>query len=459
MNRYLRMIINFLVDPQIRFGYLSACGFYNWMPDELYLKKEFKIRMGKELNLDDPQTFNEKLQWLKIHDRKPEYTEMVDKYAAKQYVADRIGEQYIIPTLGVWEHFDDIDFDNLPNQFVLKCTHDSGGLIICKDKRKLDKVAAKKKLEKCLKRNYYWAGREWPYRDVPPRIIAEKYMVDNDEVGKDESLKDYKFYCFNGKTHYLYVSNHMDDHLRARLSFADSEWKKTPFGRTDYTAFDKLPEKPENFEKMKRLAEELSKEIPFLRVDLYEVNKRIYFGEMTFHPRAGFMPFKPEEWDGKLGELVILPNKSGGYLICNEGYTLWIHAEFDYQSEKEDLRDYKFYCFDGVMKFVMINSDRNSDKPTKADYFDRDFNWLDFTWGYEHAACRPKKPDGFDEMIAIAEKLAQGLPHVRVDLYECNGHIYFGELTFFDGSGFDKIEPIEWEYRIGEMLILPSKKR
>lgn len=334
MNRYLRMIINFLVDPQIRFGYLSACGFYNWMPDEFYLKKEFKIRMGKELNLDDPQTFNEKLQWLKIHDRKPAYTEMVDKYAAKQYVADRIGEQYIIPTLGVWEHFDDIDFDNLPNQFVLKCTHDSGGLIICKDKRKLDKVAAKKKLEKCLKRNYYWAGREWPYRDVPPRIIAEKYMVDNDEAGKDESLKD-----------------------------------------------------------------------------------------------------------------------------CNEGYTLWIHAEFDYQSEKEDLRDYKFYCFDGVMKFVMINSDRNSDKPTKADYFDRDFNWLDFTWGYEHAACRPEKPDGFDEMIAIAEKLAQGLPHVRVDLYECNGHIYFGELTFFDGSGFDKIEPIEWEYRIGEMLILPSKKR
>lgn len=161
MNRSLKIIRNFLFDKKIRFGYLSTIGLYNWMPDELYLKKEFKLLMGRELNLKNPQTFNEKLQWLKLYNRKPEYTTMVDKYAAKQYVADRIGEQYIIPTLGVWSRFDDIDFDALPNQFVLKCTHDSGGLVICKDKSTFDKAAAKRKIEHCLRRKYYYIHREW----------------------------------------------------------------------------------------------------------------------------------------------------------------------------------------------------------------------------------------------------------------------------------------------------------
>lgn len=285
----------------------------DWLPDKQYLRLMYWAILHKKLDLRYPKTFNEKLQWLKIYDRKPEYTVMVDKYAAKQYVADRIGEQYIIPTLGVWENFDDIDFESLPNQFVLKCTHDSGGLVVCKDKSKLDKVAAKEKIEKSLKRNYYWSGREWPYKNVPPRIIAEKYMSDSQGTnGEEISLKDYKFYCFNGEPQYLYISDHMDDHTKARISFANKEWEKAPFGRTDYKEFEKLPEKPQHFQDMIKLTQILSEKIPFLRVDLYEINNQIYFGELTFHPCSGFMPFKPEEWDEKLGELISLPENGGG---------------------------------------------------------------------------------------------------------------------------------------------------
>lgn len=306
MNRYIRMMKQFVLDPKVRFGYLTRAGFYNHMSDEEYLSRKYQLYFGRKLNLKNPQTVNEKLQWLKLYNRKPEYTMMVDKYKVREYIAQELGEEYLIPLLGVWDNPDEIDFDALPNQFVLKCNHNSGlGMCICKDKSELDISKVKGELRKGLKQDYYLTGREWPYKDVPRKIIAEKYMVD----------------------------------------------------------------------------------------------------------------------------------ASG------------------------DLKDYKFYCFNGEMKFVMISSDRNTSRPTRADYFDRDFNWLDFTWGYSHAEVHPEKPEQFEKMVAIAEKLGKGLPHIRVDLYDCNGKIYFGELTFFDGSGFDKIKPIEWEYRIGEMLILPSKKR
>lgn len=303
MNRYIRMVKQFVLDPKVRFGYLTRAGFYNHMSDEEYLSRKYQLYFGQKLDLQNPQTFNEKLQWLKLYNRKPEYTVMVDKYKVREYIAQELGEEYLIPLLGVWDNPDEIDFDALPNQFVLKCNHNSGlGMCICKDKSELDISKVKVELRKGLKQDYYLTGREWPYKDVPRKIIAEKYMED--------------------------VSG--------------------------------------------------------------------------------------------------------------------------------DLKDYKFYCFNGEMKFVMINSDRNASRPTRADYFDRDFNWLDFTWGYSHAEVHPKKPEQFEKMVAIVEKLAKGLPHIRVDLYDCNGKIYFGELTFFDGSGFDKIEPLEWDYKIGKLLKLPT---
>ena len=270
------------------------------IPDSLFIRMAYFRRMKKFPNLKNPQTFNEKLQWLKLHNRKPEYTTMVDKYEAKKYVADLIGEEYIIPTLGVWDRFDDIDFDSLPDQFVLKCTHDSGGLVICQDKAKLDKEAAKKKIEASLKDNYYWQGREWPYKNLKPRIIAEQFL----ENPESADLFDYKFFCFHGEPKVMYISN--DHGADPRTDFFDMEFQHLPIKARDPNA-DIPPCKPEKFEEMKRLAEVLSKEMPHLRVDFYYVNGKVYLGELTFYHMSGFTEFTPPEWNMRMGDWIQLP--------------------------------------------------------------------------------------------------------------------------------------------------------
>lgn len=295
----------YLCDKDYRFFVNNAHGLYNHMPDEEYLRRLFKVKMGYELNLDNPQTYNGKLQWLKLHDRKPIYTTMVDKYEVKKYVADIIGDEYIIPTLGVWDRFEEIDFDKLPNQFVLKCTHDSGGLVICRDKAQLNLDEAREKITSSLKQNYYYKFREWPYKSVKPRVIAEEYL---EEIGED-------------------------------------------------------------------------------------------------------------------------------------------------QERRRVINDYKIYTFNGEAKLCMINQDRGVH--TRADYFDRDYNWLDFTWGYDHADVTPPKPGNYEKMFQLAEVLSKDTIELRVDFYQVNGRIYFGELTFFDGSGFDRIDPIEWDRKMGSWMNLP----
>lgn len=288
------------------FDALNYRKMLNWLPDKVFLEAAFRARFGRKLNLNNPETFNEKLQWLKLYNRKPEYTKMVDKFLVRDYVKEKIGEEYLIPLLGVWDDPEKIDFDELPMQFVLKCNHNSGlGMCICKDKNSLDINKVKEELKKGINQNYYLTSREWPYKDVPRRIIAEKYMVDE------------------------------------------------------------------------------------------------------------------------------------------SGY---------------ELKDYKFYCFDGKVKLVMINSDRMSSEKTKANYFDENYQPLDFVWGYENAEIPPQKPEKFEEMKYLAEKLSEGITHVRIDFYQTPSGIYFGEITFFDGSGFDAIEPIEWDYKIGSWLKLPMEK-
>lgn len=278
---------------------------FAFMSDEQYLKLIYRIRMGKKLNLDHPKTFNEKLQWLKLHDRKPEYTTMVDKFEVKKYVADRIGEQYVIPTLGVWERFDDIDFDKLPNQFVLKCTHDSGGLVICRDKDSLNIDQARKKIESSLKSNFYWVGREWPYKNVNPRIIAEAYMEDEN----DRELRDYKFFAFDGVVKaLLIVTDRGDTSVDTKFDFFDMDFNHLDFTNGHPNA-QTPPHKPETFEEMKGLAEKLSQGIPQVRVDFYEVNGKVYFGELTFAHWSGMKPFEPEIWDEKFGEFIKLPDE------------------------------------------------------------------------------------------------------------------------------------------------------
>lgn len=297
--------IQYFSDKDYRTIINANLGLYDRLPDDKYLKKLFKAHFHKELDLENPATFNEKLQWLKLYNRKPEYTMMVDKYKVREYIAQTLGEEYLIPLLGVWDDPDEIDFDALPDQFVLKCNHNSGlGMCICKDKSKLDIPKVKAELRKGLKQDYYLTGREWPYKDVPRKIICEKFMSDG---------------------------------------------------------------------------------------------------------------------------------------------------------SKEDLKDYKFYCFNGKVKMLGIYSDRNKPCPTKVDYFDEKFQWLDLTWGYRHAEVTPGKPEEFLQMMEIAEKLAQKLPSIRVDLYLCGKGIYFGELTFFDGSGFDHMEPMEWDYKLGDWIDLPKE--
>ena len=297
-------INKFIHNPLLLFGSLGHRGFFNWMNDEQYLKILFKIRIGQELNLNNPQAFNEKLQWLKLHDRRPEYTMMVDKYAVKKYVSEKIGEQYIIPTLGVWDKFDDIDFDQLPDRFVLKCTHDSGGLVICRDKANFNIRDTRKKINRCLKQNYFWGCREWPYKNVKPRIIAEKYM--EDEILSE--LRDYKFFCFDGKPMLLFIASDRHKNCETKFDFFDIDFNYLNI-TNGHPNSKNHPKKPLNFNLMVELSKKLSKNIPHVRVDFYEINGNVYFGELTFYHWSGLVKFNPSEWDLKLGKMLKLPKK------------------------------------------------------------------------------------------------------------------------------------------------------
>ncbi len=271
----------------------------DFIDDEIYLKWRFKSHTGYDLNLTAPRTFNEKLQWLKLNDRQSKYTMMVDKNEVKKYVSSKIGDEYVIPSLGVWDHYDDIDFGTLPNRFVLKCTHDSGSVVICQDKNTFDKCSAQKKLEYALKRNFYYSGREWPYKDVKARILAEQFLT------ADQELRDYKFMCFNGRVLCSFVCSERFSGNGLKVTFYDRDWKRMPFSR-HYPSAPYEIAKPEKYDEMVELAETLSEGIPFVRVDFYETNESVFFGEMTFFPGGGFEEFEPFEWDLKLGSWIDL---------------------------------------------------------------------------------------------------------------------------------------------------------
>lgn len=277
MNK-LKKVVKVLLDKDYRFNILSSFGFYSNISDEQFLKRKFKSIFGYDLNLDNPITYSEKIQWLKLYDRNPEYTKMVDKFLVKDYVEKKIGVNYIIPTLGVWESFDEIEFEKLPNQFVLKTTHDSGGVVICTDKSKFNKKKARKKLNKSLKNNYYSVSKEWPYKNVIPRIIAEEYMVD--ESGYE--LKDYKFFCFNGKVKAMFIASNRQGDGETKFDFYDEKFNHLPFTNGHPNSLIEI-KKPSSFDEMIILSEKLSTNIPHVRVDFYDVNGKVYFGELTFY--------------------------------------------------------------------------------------------------------------------------------------------------------------------------------
>ena len=297
---FKKRLMKVVHNPKLIFAHLLI-DYGGSIPDKKYMEMLYYCYMGKKLDLEHPQTFNEKLQWLKLNCREPEFTVMVDKVKAKDYIAEKIGSQYIIPTYGVWDDPDDIDFDKLPDQFVLKCNHGSGGNVICRDKSKLDIKSAKKKLRKGLNSSFYKVGREWAYKDVPHKILAEKFLVD--ETGWD--LKDYKIFCFNGKPTYVEVD--FNRSVSHKLNPYDFDWNLLDFCDDSPSDPNANIPKPKKLKEMIDIAATLSKDMLFLRVDFYSIYDDIYVGELTLYPGSGYIQFKPMSTDLKLGKLLKLP--------------------------------------------------------------------------------------------------------------------------------------------------------
>ena len=274
---------------------LVHCG--RNISDKRYLSLFYLINFGKKPNLETPQSFNEKMNWLKLHDRRDVYTKMADKYAAKTYVAERIGSEYVVKNYGVYDRWEDIDFDSLPNKFVIKGTHDSGGAFICKDKNTFDFKEAEQRIKHNLRINYFFPLREWPYKNIKPRIIVDQLLDDH----SGSELRDYKFWCFNGKPPFMYVTN---KGKVIKENFYDMDFKPISI---DHGFERTIPEyeKPTNFDKMKELATQLSAGIPFVRVDFFNVDGKIYFGEFTFYDWGGMRPFR-NDWDEKIGQFIEL---------------------------------------------------------------------------------------------------------------------------------------------------------
>ncbi len=301
----LRTMVKLATNPRQLVVYLASNGLLDWVPNKPYLKLFYWGMIGKRLHLKDPKGFNEKLQWLKLYYRDETYVKLVDKYEVKLFVKQNYPEINLIKTLGVWDKAEEIDFDILPDQFVIKCTHDSGSTVICQNKKELDINKVRNILKVSLKKSMYKYGREWVYRNVEPRIIAEEYMHDDDA----DELKDYKFLCFHGEVKCCFVGSDRFSKEGLHTSYFDKNWNPLPFTR-HYPRREDIP-KPEKLSQMIELAERMSNRMPFVRIDFYIVHHEIYFGEYTFFPGCGFLEFDPDEWDTKLGEWIRLPDYSG----------------------------------------------------------------------------------------------------------------------------------------------------
>lgn len=300
--------IKYLLSNRAHFCDSLVKHFLSFLPDKLYLSLRYRFLMGCWIDWKNPQSFMEKIQWLKLYDRRSIYTTMVDKYSAKEYVASIIGDEYIIPNLGIWDTPNNIDWDSLPDQFVLKTTHGGGscGVIICKDKSLFDREKAIDKLNKSLGLDIYTSFREWPYKNVPRRIIAEQYISPSSSVITSD-LADYKFFCFNGEPKYCQVIRNRSE--LETIDFYDMDWNHQEFVGLNPVAkngFEPVP-RPICLNVMCEICRKLSKDIPFLRVDLYLIDNKIYFGELTFYPASGIGSFTPREWQYKLGALIDLP--------------------------------------------------------------------------------------------------------------------------------------------------------
>lgn len=308
MKRYLRGLKNVFKNPRMVIQYLNRYGLLSFLNDNSFHKLMYWANTGRNLNLKNPKGFNEKLHWLMIYDRNSKYTIMADKYKVREYIENKIGKEYLIPLIGVYNKPEEIDFDKLPKKFVLKCNHNSGlGMCICKNKDDLDCEKVVNDLKLGLKNNLYSYAREWCYKNIEPKIICEQYM-ENKEI-KDKKINgliDYKFYCFNGIPKFLYAgyANIINNEKHDLLTYYDLDFNKTVFSRPDHLELPFDVKKPNNINEMIEICKTLSANIPFVRVDLYEINNKVYFSELTLYPGAGYSIFYPQEWENEIGNWI-----------------------------------------------------------------------------------------------------------------------------------------------------------
>ena len=288
----IKTAISLLKTPGKMIMPLADRGLFNWLPDKPYLKLVYRGEMGKRLDLEHPQTFNEKLQWLKIHDHNPVYTQLVDKIKAKEIVGSIIGNEHIVPMYGSWDKAEDIPFGSLPEKYVLKCNHDQGSVVLVDSNHEVDKESLRRYYKKRLKRKNYYLTREYGYKNIIPKVFAEKYL--------GEQIKDYKFYCFNGEPKFLYVGQGLTCDHSLKIDYFDLDWNIMPFYRTDYDRLGSVT-KPQQLEQMIEIATKLSEGFPFVRIDLFEIDDVVYFSEFSPCPASGYMPFVPNEYDRIVG--------------------------------------------------------------------------------------------------------------------------------------------------------------
>ena len=446
LKRYTR-------DPYYALGndMIKKCP--HLMSDKFYLSVLWKMVMGYKLDWKHPKTFNEKLQWLKLYDRNPLYTTLVDKYRVKQWVADKIGEQYVIPTLAVYNSVDEINLDELPDQFVLQCNHDSGSVVICRDKSSFDFETAKRRLGEALKKNFYWEAREWPYKNVKPCVFAEKFMKDS---AMNDDLTDYNVFVYKGQPNIIKVDIELFKWHKCKLY--DLHWNyidaQIHHLKQSNRVFDRFKALEKMFDLYKRLGEYFRQ----LRADFYLIDDKVFFGELTFYRGGGFEKFNPQEIGLQIGDYIQLPEIKRfktAWMIVNEEFIIYLHLESDIPAFV-GLKDYKWFCFDGMPKVMYIANDR-AEFPT-TNFYDMDFNPLLIYTKDPPAFESPEKPARFEKMKTMASKLSKGIPQIRVGFYENDNSIYFGEMTFSHAGGFAEVHPREWNLRMGDWIKLPTDK-
>lgn len=438
---------------------LKILDFLSFIPDKPMLKIQYRMKTGRKLNLKKPQRFTEKLQWYKLYYKNPKMIQCVDKYDVRDYVKSKGLEEILIPCYGVYNSADEIDWDSLPNQFVMKDTLGGGGasVVIVTDKKKedIEKLKVKCREWTSIDAHAKGGGREWPYYSGKNhRIIIEKYIDSNKDAG---GLIDYKFFCFDGSIAYLYVTADREVGNDAGVGIYDSDFRRTEVQRLDKRPLKRFIEKPENYEELKKVAEVLSDRYPEVRIDLYDIDGEIRFGELTFYDGSGYMKFDPDKFDFKLGECFKIPQRglrSRQRIVIRRSEEVSNgNAEDDIKTESADqgLIDYKILCFNGKAACVYVLCDRKIGMGAQCGIFDVDFNLLPYTENDERPLTwNIRKPKNYSEMVELAEILSWDFSEARIDLYNIHGKILFGEITFYDSSGYMKFEPDSFDFELGE---------